>query len=399
MANKGKTMEKSNDGFVEWTLVRCSLREELTAEERARLEKWLEESPVHRKYYDRMTAFSREEEMPGLSEKQCEEELARYVAWMRKEKREQRRRHFIVFTKYAAVLFICLSAGIYFWYQGSGASETSREGMELARREKVQPVLVMQEGTRIGLEQQGDLLREISDGKITSGKNTIVYNKATEEKDGVVEEHTLIIPRGGEYRVQLADGTLVWLNAETEFTYPVSFTDSVREVRLKGEAYFEVAKDAKPFYVRVEDVNVRVYGTCFNVNGYDKELVQTVLLSGSVGVSSLKNPGVERRIRPNEMAEVNLSTGACDVKTVDASAYIAWKEGYFSFEQETLEQIMTKLSRWYDVEVVFGNDGVRSKRFSGRIGRDEGFQSVLNLLQRTLLVKFHVEGNRITVFE
>ena len=116
-----------------------------------------------------------------------------------------------------------------------------------------------------------------------------------------------------------------------------------------------------------------------------------------MGVSSLKNPSVEQMIRPNEMVEVNVSTGVCEVKTVDAAAYVAWKEGHFSFEQETLEQIMAKLSRWYDVQVVFENEEVRTQRFTGRVDRNENFQGVLNLLQRTLLVKFKVEGNRIIV--
>ena len=298
----------------------------------------------------------------------------------------------------AAVLFVLLTVGIYFWYQERGVSETSQKTMVLAVKGKVQPILVTEEGTRIELEQQGGLLQKISDGRITSEENAIVYNQPTGGKgQAVAGLHTLIIPRGGEYRVTLADGTIVWLNAETEFSYPVSFTDSLRAVKLKGEAYFEVAKDAKPFEVQVNDVYVRVYGTHFNVNGYDNERVQTVLLSGSVGVSSLKNPGVEQMIRPNEMVEVNVSTGVCEVKTVDAAAYVAWKEGYFSFEQETLEQIMAKLSRWYDVQVVFENEEVRTQRFTGRVDRNENFQGVLNLLQRTLLVKFKVEGNRIIV--
>ena len=187
------------------------------------------------------------------------------------------------------------------------------------------------------------------------------------------------------------------MNSESELRYPVSFTDSTREVTLKGEAYLEVAKSTKPFKVWVEDVVVKVYGTHFNVNGYAKERVQVVLLEGSVGVSSLKNPEVEQMIEPNEMAEMVVSTGVCDVKMVDAVAYAAWKDGYFSFEYETLEQIMEKLSRWYDIRVTFKNDEVRAYRFSGRVGRDESFQGVLNLLERTLLVKFDVDGNEITI--
>ena len=390
-------MEKANDESLEWTLIRRSLIEELTAEERLQLEKWQNASSAHRRYYDRIAGFDSSEGVPGLSGEQYEKELAEYVALIRKGKREQRRKRFIIFTRYAAVLFVLLVVGIYFWYQGT-VSETSQKTIALAVKGKVQPILVTEEGTRIGLEQQGGLLRNILGGKITSEENAIVYNQSDGgEGQTAVGRHTLIIPRGGEYRVTLADGTIVWLNAESEFSYPVSFTDSIREVELKGEAYFEVAKGAKPFEVWVNDVKVKVYGTHFNVNGYDKVLVQTVLLSGSVGVSSLKNPGVEQMIRPNEMVEVNVSTGACEVKAVDATAYVAWKEGYFSFEQETLEQIMAKLSRWYDVQVGFENEEVKTQRFTGRVDRNENFQGVLNLLQRTLLVKFKIEGNRIIV--
>ena len=292
-----------------------------------------------------------------------------------------------------------LAIGVYFWRQKESAMETSGENVSLvAMRGNTQPILVTEEGTQITLDKQEGLLQGISDGRITSEGNEIVYKQVTgEERQAGTGHHTLIIPRGGEYRVKLSDGTIVWLNSETEFCYPVNFTDSIRKVKLKGEAYFEVAKNGKPFNVYVNDVVVKVYGTHFNVNAYNAEKVQTVLLSGSVGVSSLKNPDVERVIKPNEMAEVNVLTGACDVKVVDASAYIAWKEGYFSFEQETLEQIMEKLERWYDVRVVFENDDVRTQRFSGRVDRNENFQGVLNLLQRTLLVKFMVEGNNIIV--
>ncbi len=392
-------MEKVNDESLEWTLIKRSLTEELTDEERQELERWLNESPAHREYYDRIAGFEPLDEKNELSEKQYKEDFARYINLIRKTKQGQRRRYLIVFTRYAAVLVVLLAIGVYFWRQKESAMETSGENVSLvAMRGNTQPILVTEEGTQITLDKQEGLLQGISDGRITSEGNEIVYKQVTgEERQAETGHHTLIIPRGGEYRVKLSDGTIVWLNSETEFCYPVNFTDSIRKVKLKGEAYFEVAKNGKPFNVYVNDVVVKVYGTHFNVNAYNAEKVQTVLLSGSVGVSSLKNPDVERVIKPNEMAEVNVLTGACDVKVVDASAYIAWKEGYFSFEQETLEQIMEKLERWYDVRVVFENDDVRTQRFSGRVDRNENFQGVLNLLQRTLLVKFMVEGNNIIV--
>lgn len=391
-------MKEANDESLEWTLVRRGLTEELTGEEQQQLNTWLNASPAHQAYYDRISGFNPAEGLPGLSKEQYERDFIRYVSLIRQAKRQQKRRRLVYFTRYAAVFVVLLAVGVYFWYQGTSVSETPVTSLPLAVQGKPQPILVTEEGARVLLDEQGRSLQQISHGRISSGKHGIVYNNISQgTTSAVVGHHTLIIPRGGEYRVELADGTIVWLNSETEFSYPVSFADSTREVTLKGEAYFEVAKSAKPFKVRVEDVVVKVYGTHFNVNSYDKERVQTVLLSGSVGVSSLKHPAVEQMIKPNEMADVNVLTGRCEVKTVDAAAYAAWKDGYFSFEHETLEQIMEKLSRWYDVQVTFENDEVRTHRFSGRVDRSESFRGVLNLLQRTLLVKFEVEGNRIIV--
>lgn len=391
-------MKEANNESLEWTLIRRSLTEELTDEEKQQLNTWLNESPAHQAYYDRISGFNPAEGIPGLSKEQYERDLARYVSLIRLARQQRKRRRLVYFTRYAAVFVVLLAIGVYFWYQGTSISETPVTSLPLAVQGKPQPILVTEEGARVLLDEQGGSLQQISHGRISSGKNGIVYNNISQgTSQAVVGHHTLIIPRGGEYRVELTDGTIVWLNSETEFSYPVSFADSTREVMLKGEAYFEVAKSVKPFKVRVEDVVVKVYGTHFNVNSYDKERVQTVLLSGSVGVSSLKNPTVEQMIKPNEMVEVDVLTGKCDVKTVDAAAYAAWKDGYFSFEHETLEQIMEKLSRWYDVQVTFEDDEVRTHWFSGRVDRSESFQGVLNLLQRTLLVKFRVEGNRIIV--
>ena len=135
-------MEKSNDESLEWTLIKRSLTEELTTEERLQLETWLNESSAHRRYYDRIVGFDPSEGVSGLSGEQCEEELAQYVTLIRKGKREQQKKHFIIFTRYEAVLFVLLTVGIYFWYQERGVSETSQKTMVLAVKGKVQQILV-----------------------------------------------------------------------------------------------------------------------------------------------------------------------------------------------------------------------------------------------------------------
>lgn len=390
-------MKKENDESLEWTLVRRSLAGELTAEERAQLDAWLDASPDHRAFYNRVSGFDRSEGFPGLTEETYQRDLNRYVERLHQyNKRKNNRRRFVYFARYAAVFAVLLGVGIYFWYAGRSEEMIPHNTSIVAVHGKAQPILVTEDGTRVNLAEQGNLLKNIAGGIVSPEKDGIAYSESAKAA-AKVEHHTLIIPRGGEFRVVLADGTVVWLNSESEFTYPVSFSDTTREVALKGEGYFEVAKDKKPFKVRVNDVEVKVYGTRFNVNGYDPRQVQTVLVSGRVGVKSLLQGAKEQMIRPNEMAEVDTKTGECTVMEVDASAYVAWKEGYFSFEGERLEQIMEKLGRWYDVEVVFADDELRAQRFSGRVDRSQDFQGVLNLLQRTLLVKFEVEGNKITI--
>ena len=387
-------MEKSNDESLEWTLIKRSLTEELTTEERLQLETWLNESSAHRRYYDRIVGFDPSEGVSGLSGEQCEEELAQYVTLIRKGKREQQKKHFIIFTRYAAVLFVLLTVGIYFWYQERGVSETSQKTMVLAVKGKVQPILVTEEGTRIELEQQGGLLQKISDGRITSEENAIVYNQPTGGKgQAVAGLHTLIIPRGGEYRVTLADGTIVWLNAETEFSYPVSFTDSLRAVKLKGEAYFEVAKDVeKPFIVRMNEYNVRVTGTQFNVRNYSNESLATTLVEGGV---QIERKGKVDRLRPGQQAV--LENNEIRIRVVNVEEQVAWRHGAFGFTQCRLENIMEELARWYDVDVFYMNQQVKDYHFSAWFKRSSSINEVINILEKTKKISLDLKGRILTV--
>lgn len=132
-------MERVDDESLEWTLIRRSLTEELTAEERQQLETWLNESSDHRRYYDRITGFNPSEGIPGLSKEQYEEDFTRYVALIRKAKQDRKKKRFIVFARYAALLIVLLAVGIYFWYTGTSAPATSGEALPLAVQGKAQP--------------------------------------------------------------------------------------------------------------------------------------------------------------------------------------------------------------------------------------------------------------------
>lgn len=167
-----------------------------------------------------------------------------------------------------------------------------------------------------------------------------------------IENLRLVVPKGYTYTIQLSDSSVVTLNASSELIYPSQFSDGKREVELKGEAYFNVAKGASPFIIKAENTSIRVYGTQFNVNSYNKENIQTVLIHGSVGVSI---EGVERMMKPNHMMTVN-SKGECKLTQVEASNYISWMKGEIVNNNESLTNFLDKIGKWYGVEFLYTDD-------------------------------------------
>ncbi|MEJ2880299.1 FecR family protein [Pedobacter sp. GR22-6] len=217
-------------------------------------------------------------------------------------------------------------------------------------------------------------------------------------------KYTAATAKGQTYMVILPDGSKVWLNAASTLKFPSSFSRKVsRTVELAGEAYFEISKNKSQAFVvktkkgdRFPEQEIKVLGTHFNVSAYEDEAtVRTTLLEGSVDVGSV---GVGRsRLKPEQQAV--LSRNGIKVQAVRAEDAIAWKEGLFIFEDEPLEQIMRRIARWYNVEVVY-DDGVdRSKRYWGSVSRYEQVSGVLDIMQSTRNIHFKVEGRRIRVMK
>ncbi len=207
--------------------------------------------------------------------------------------------------------------------------------------------------------------------------------------------NTVITPLGGEYSIVLADGTRVWLNAGTEFRYPVSFTENRREVYLSGEAYFEVRQDKnKPFVVWTGEVQIEVLGTAFNVNSYNSDRVEAVLVEGSVNVSNVTD---KINLRPGQRGTVLKSEREIRVDEVDVYVYTAWKDGNFVFENQTLENIMEQLSRWYDVDVFYTREAARQECLSGEMTRYREIRSLLYYFEQISEVRFEIKGRTIVV--
>lgn len=205
--------------------------------------------------------------------------------------------------------------------------------------------------------------------------------------------NTIETPAGGQFEVQLPDGTKVWLNASSSLRYPVNFSAKERKVELKGEGYFEVKSDIKrPFKVASKEQVVEVLGTHFNINTYaDEPDTKTTLIEGSVKVN---RQNVSKILKPGEQATI--SPSGFEVEKVDVSQAIAWHNGDFAFEGTDLKTIMRQLSRWYDVEVVYEGD-IEHVKFGGSISRSKNIAEILKVLKMTQRVNFKLEGRRVLV--
>ncbi len=212
--------------------------------------------------------------------------------------------------------------------------------------------------------------------------------------DGPVAEHTLSVPRGGEYTLVLPDGTTVILNADSKLVYPNRFTGAERNVELTGEAYFKVVKDpSKPFIVRTGNISIRVLGTSFNVRAYEGESVQTTLVEGSVLITT---DSEHIKIRPGEQLVIKsdtLSIRQIDVKTV----FLGNRDNRFVFDDEPLADVMRKLERWYDFEFVVADESLHHIRFTGNLPKYQNLSKALHMLELTTCVKFGMAGNVLTV--
>lgn len=209
--------------------------------------------------------------------------------------------------------------------------------------------------------------------------------------------NTLKVPRLGEYQLVLSDGTKVWLNSESELRYPVKFTGETREVELLGEAYFDVEKNPnKPFLVNTKNVNTRVLGTEFNVSAYPNEELNITLVEGSVELNSKQISG-KVRLMPGDNANLKIGGDQIDVSQVDVRKYTAWRDGYFYFEKERLEDILTKLERWYDFKVFYQNPAVKDYAFRMRADRNHDFAEIVSRLEQTGRISLKIKGNVIVV--
>ncbi|QPH38482.1 FecR family protein [Pedobacter endophyticus] len=273
---------------------------------------------------------------------------------------------------------------------GNKATLTLADGSKISLTDASNGVIAKQAGINITKTKNGELIYTVA--SVSNNRN--LYN-------------TIETPRGGQYQINLPDGTRVWLNAESSLKYPAAFNEAARLVELKGEAYFEVAKQLDkngarvPFKVKTElgngrDQELAVLGTHFNINAYANEPSnKTTLLEGSVQIKNLQT-NAAALLKPGQQSVISSSSSLVLIQNVDAEESVAWKDGFFSFNEENLQTIMNKIARWYDVEIDYRGNRI-NKVFGGRISRFNSVNEVLDMLQTTGAVHFKIDGRRILV--
>lgn len=292
----------------------------------------------------------------------------------------------------AAAILLILATSVGFWLY-----EPQKQAAPVAlMKRNPQPqevVLSNDQGGNIILSEQTDRDSLASLGATLTGDQQLAYSP-TSGQETTVSTQTLQTPRGKDFKIVLSDGTEVWLNAESTLTYPSRFHEAQRIVELDGEAYFKVAKDsARPFIVRSGKLETQVLGTSFNFRNYTHSTPHVTLVEGRVLVTG---HDTSVTLHPNEDAQIG-DDGTIRVTQVDPRSYTAWVDGYFYFDNASLEEIMRELGRWYNLNILFENPEAMKYHFNFWASRKNGIHNVIELLNDLGKVKASLDNNALII--
>lgn len=301
----------------------------------------------------------------------------------------------------AAALIVCLLTGLLFWQRHHSAENRSAATLEPKTFSPGtdKAILTLPDGKQVVLlPNSKDTISRDPDINMLNGRDGLTVTARSKEDAPMRSAlNTLSTPNGTQYKLQLADGTKVWLNAGSSLKFPSVFSGKTRQVELSGEAYFEVAHRAhQPFSVSLPKLKVEVLGTHFNVKAYPNESnIETTLLQGAVKVSSRDRAVL---LKPGEQSRYSQSNALLgEAHKVDVAAIAAWREGIFSFNNTDISEVFRQLSRWYNIQIVFrGHIPVR--KFSGGFERQASLEQVIQILNESN-IKCTVKDNKLVIYD
>ena len=370
-----------------------------TGEQVDRVKKWIEENEENHREYERL---SRLYYRLGYAKRWDEIDMrAAGASLLKRISRTRKRKMSRYVWRCVAAACVIVGGMMFLWMKEIPRTGEFPLNLSEVRSGSPKATLVLSDGRHVSLaadtlfrmQVQGTLLKEDAIGGL---KYEIPDSLRDISRGQAITYNRLVVPRGGEYTLVLADGTTVYLNAESELRFPKQFRGKKRKVYLTGEGYFDVQRNEKqPFIVEAQQVAIRVLGTSFGVRAYTREVnVLTTLVQGRVNVEA---DGQQVELNPGQQADFNRENDRLTVAEVDVEQYVGWKDGRLVFDNKPLEFILEELGRWYSFDVFYTNKELKEIPYSLNIKKHEDIAHVLKFIERTGKVKFEVNKNMIIV--
>lgn len=371
---------------MEFQILIRKIQGNLSREEEAEFEQWYRASEENRKYFSRVQEGYQQQLPTKVAPKKAWQDLDRRL-FAAKRKRLR-----------AAMAVAAAFIGLFGIFLFTGSPAAVEPQITTAKEEtdsKVEGIVFIDEQ---GKEQVLDQNTVLEEGQYQAAEKTLKLTGDSEKKAKI---QTLIVPRGEQLTVELADGTRVWLNSDTRISFPSHFKGrETREVQMAyGEAYFEISPcnlhDGKEFTVRNKEQLITVLGTKFNIRAYpEAAALATTLVEGSV---QLEAGDTDIRMIPGQQASVGKTDRTVEVRKVDVDKELAWLQGKYIFEEEALGEIMLVLGRWYDVKVEFSEEGLQQQQFNGVLNKNQKIEEIIEILTNTKKVTFELNGRKLVV--
>lgn len=365
----------------------------ISSSEELELDTWRQESQKNEQLYHRMLDHQHIEELLRQRQMiQTDRPLADMTDRLQLEMSPHTSRSWRRWAVAASFLLLVSIGTSWFWSQRE--QKERREVAAILTPTNVQGFMPGEKKAILTLSDG----RKIALGEKAGKEEPSFLDKAIAKISGKEKQLCLDIPRGGEFKIILEDSTEVWLNSESQLIYPEKFSENERRVIVKGEAYFKVAHETnRPFRVETDGQLVTVHGTQFNVKSYKEDKkVLTTLVEGSISLSK-KNSSGEVMLSPGHQSLFDKQSATTQIQPVNAEMVTSWRLGKFVFENQTLEEIMQELSRWYSFNYDFANADLKQIEFMGSIPRNSKFSTVLTILEKSGGIHFKTKGNRLFI--
>lgn len=331
---------------------------------------------------------------------QLEEEIALYQSCAKEEakkslreriRQQHQRQRIVLYSRIAVIVILFFGAGIFI---KKSVFTPKQIPVLLSNTSFTTPTLITVQGESIDLSNiSGDSVSYLSENCCLRNKETAEYP----QNNFPIALNQLIVPRQCNYQITLCDGSVVYLNAESRLEYPTEFAGDERRVRLTGEGYFEIRHDSRPFIVEVKQINIKVYGTKFNIRAYTDKEIKTVLLEGKIGISFQSTPGQEQILTPSQLSLINLETQQQSVVNTQIEKHIAWINGYLCYDGDSLQEMLQDIGRWYDIDFFFADQILKKMQVTASINKDASLKDILAMIQTTVNIKINQIERRYTI--